>query len=369
MRPPIEDFDGGYYWGKISISVMKKAGAEKLMPRVYYHMYGSISLFKQPFQGELESHNILFVHQLNTYSSNKYYSAACVEKHLECYEQGALVGEIEYAIVALYMHASQSLWTCGDNLLILQPKILTYIRRTLQHKQEVLARCLLVVYSLLLKLIGSEEDCYAKFIHCSEADLLDVGNVSAQPSSRPGFRFVCQKHIFFSVYSGDMDAALQWWDMAEKCPRGLNPRYSVAVYAEFLYGLVALHFARVATEENDRDWAAKGEAAIKLMKRWSDSSEWNFVNKFHLMLAESYFAKGEEDKAIESYNESIEAAKAHRFLHEEGLANYKAARFHIHYGRKEEALMHFHQAKDCYERWGARSLVKNIQSEIQRLNQ
>ena len=91
-------------------------------------------------------------------------------------------------------------------------------------------------------------------------------------------------------------------------------------------------------------------------------------NKLHLLEAEYYFVKGENDKATESYNSAIEAARAHKFVHEEGLGNALAARFHLHYGGMKEALMHFQQAKVCYERWGARSLVCNIEEEIKRLS-
>ncbi len=91
-------------------------------------------------------------------------------------------------------------------------------------------------------------------------------------------------------------------------------------------------------------------------------------NKLHLLEAEYYFVKGEEDRATESYNSAIEAARAHKFVHEEGLGNDLAARFHLHYGRKKEAMMHFQQAQGCYERWGARSLVRKIEEEIKRLS-
>lgn len=84
--------------------------------------------------------------------------------------------------------------------------------------------------------------------------------------------------------------------------------------------------------------------------------------------AEYCFFKDDETAACEKYDASIKAASEHRFIHEEGLANALAARFHIHYRRKQEALEHFHKAKSCYERWGACALVSRIEKDIEHLN-
>ena len=126
---------------------------------------------------------------------------------------------------------------------------------------------------------------------------------------------------------------------------------------------------RVATstlkaEKNEKEWLIAGEAAIKLLRQWASSSTWNYLNKLCLLEAEFYFYKGDEENALEKYDASIEAASSHRFIHEEGLANQKAAGFHLYYGRKKEALFHFTRAKQCYEQWGALALVRNIDKEI-----
>lgn len=66
--------------------------------------------------------------------------------------------------------------------------------------------------------------------------------------------------------------------------------------------------------------------------------------------------------ALEKYEASIEAARDHRFVHEEGLAYEKAATYHLNKGRNKEALDYFAQAEKCYERWGAHTLVNRIRN-------
>ncbi len=79
--------------------------------------------------------------------------------------------------------------------------------------------------------------------------------------------------------------------------------------------------------------------------------------QLYLLEAEYYFWKNDDAKALEKYEQSIKAAHDHHFIHEEGLANYKAAKFHLHYARNGEALVCFTQAKKCYKKWGAHGLV------------
>lgn len=64
------------------------------------------------------------------------------------------------------------------------------------------------------------------------------------------------------------------------------------------------------------------------------------------------------------YTESIKAARAHRFYHEEGLAYEKAATYLLHVNDHDGALDFFMNAKKSYEAWGARTLVARTDRAI-----
>ena len=64
------------------------------------------------------------------------------------------------------------------------------------------------------------------------------------------------------------------------------------------------------------------------------------------------------------YQASVRAAREHRFVHEEGLAEEKLATFCLHNGLHDDAMGHFNNAKKCYEVWGAHSLVERIDKAI-----
>jgi len=160
-----------------------------------------------------------------------------------------------------------------------------------------------------------------------------------------------------------MDDAAKWYTIREgKYSKGMNPRFASGIVAEFLDGLLSFHFAR--SDNTDQPWADLGESSMKHIKKWTESSTWNFANKLFLLEAEYYFSLGDEIKALEKYQASIAAAKDHRFVHEEGLAHDKTASFHIHHGRKSDALFHFAQARKCYLSWGAHALVEVMENKM-----
>ena len=71
--------------------------------------------------------------------------------------------------------------------------------------------------------------------------------------------------------------------------------------------------------------------------------------------------------AFEQYDSAIRAARDHKFVHEEGLANAAAAKCCLHYGKKKKAMIYYAQAKDCYGRWGANALVSRIEEICRKL--
>ncbi len=80
--------------------------------------------------------------------------------------------------------------------------------------------------------------------------------------------------------------------------------------------------------------------------------------------AEQYFLKEDDERALICYNASIKAAREHRFVHEEGLAEEKLATYLLNKNRHKEGMEHFVGAKKCYEAGGARSLVRRVDNVI-----
>ena len=287
---------------------------------------------------------------------NIFFFTALLHKHLEAYHAGMLTGDMEYATLSLYMYASSALWSCGDDLSELEKRIRIYIRRSIQCKQGLITNCLLIIHQHVLDLIGSNEDSYVTFLNCTEEDFF----LNARANNKDSFcRSICNKQKYVSFITGEMESAAKWLEKSMDYPVGMNPTFVSIIVGTFIDGLIALFFARKHGEDEER-WTKLGEGVINSMKQWSRTSDWNFSNKLYLLEAEYYFLKDNEAMALEKYEASILAARYHLFIHEEGLAFEKVANYHLHRGNNTEALYNFAQAKRCYERWGAQTLVDHI---------
>jgi len=219
------------------------------------------------------------------------------------------------------------------------------------------------LHDLILRLIDSKESSYSIFFDSQEEALYQEG----LESDISICRYILLKRKFHAFFNGDMDAAAQFLEMSSGYPTGPNGRSSHLTSGVVLDGLIAFHFAR-KEQENEIRWRNIGEDVIDLTRQWAKSSNWNFSNKLYLLEAEYFFLEDDETRALAKYEQSIKAASDHHFIHEEGLAFERAARFHLHYGRNEEALVCLSQTKKCYKSWGAHGLVNYIERTVAELD-
>lgn len=114
----------------------------------------------------------------------------------------------------------------------------------------------------------------------------------------------------------------------------------------------------------DARYQERGVNALTFMKAWSIHSDWNFKNKLLLLKAEYHYTIRDMKTAEKCYVESIEAAKNHLFIHEEGMANELAGMFLFELGKCEQSHSCFQQAIACYKKWGAPVVARRIEATI-----
>eukprot|EP00970_Alexandrium_tamarense_P007696 scaffold1468_cov206-Alexandrium_tamarense.AAC.15 len=194
----------------------------------------------------------------------------------------------------------------------------------------------------------TEESCFTSAIH-KEA-------VTIQ-------RSFCVKKKYLTFFLGDLEGAKEMYLEGLQYSKLTAGRLIGVLISRFLDGMIAFYFARKHDDEEEK-WTTVGEKVMDEVRRWANSSPWNFINKLNLLEAEYYFLKGNDTKAMASYRASIRAAREHKFLHEEGLANEKMATYLLRKDKHSSALRSFVNAKNCYEQWGADNLVKRIDKAI-----
>jgi len=336
VSEPSWDVEGGHRMGRVANEMMQRLGATEMTPRLYALVYGFINVWREPWQ-------------------------ACLNKHLEAYDSGAITGDMEYALTNLYQYTNTALYGCGENLTSLSQNIESYAKRAFQCKNRPTCFALMSSHQLALDLMGIEQNAFLLYSNRMTEDSCYASSYENNQLSM--CRAFCVKKKFVAFYTGDLDTAAKMYDLFQTFPMGSTGRLVHIIVNTFIDGLIGLFFARKHGEDQVK-WTNAGLDAFRSLRMWVKSSEWNFSNKLSLLEAEYYFLKEDDERAIVCYNASIKAAHEHRFIHEEGLAEEKLATYLLHKGRHDDALVHFINAKNCYDVWGAHALVHRVDKAI-----
>ena len=131
------------------------------------------------------------------------------------------------------------------------------------------------------------------------------------------------------------------------------------IYCTFFSGLASFILSRNRNDSNSV-LICKGDASVMEMQEWSDHCEWNFKNKVLLLKAEQCYAMGDVGGAQFFYQESIDSAREHKFIHEEGIAHELFGYFNLQLGKVLDGQRHLEQACQLYTKWGAEEKVSSM---------
>ena len=130
--------------------------------------------------------------------------------------------------------------------------------------------------------------------------------------------------------------------------------------------VLAANFEGLTIYERGRS-RIKIKQSIRTLKRLSQSSPENILNKLYLLKAEKARLDRDHFNAGSFYDLAIKYAGTNQFIQEEALANELAASFYRSIGRDETAKFYLHQALACYQLWGAQAKVKDLSKRYAKL--
>lgn len=323
--------------GRVATEMMKKLGAVEMTSRLYAIVYGFINIWKEPWQAGLM-------------------------KHQEAYEVGTTTGDLEFAFTSIWQYINTAIIGCAEPLERMSQDAQLYAKRAFQCNQVFYWQGFACLHQLTLDLMGIKQNAFGQF--CNGMSEETCFQESRQHKEVSFCQAVCRKRKLVAFFTGRMDTAVKMYELLQaEFPMGPTGRLSSVLVSEFIDGLIGFFFARKRREDEEK-WTKVGLDVIKSFRKWVTYSQWNFLNKLHLLEAEYYFLRGDDERAVVSYMSSIVAAKEHRFIHEEGLAEEKFATYFLNKSMHDDAINHFHNAKKCYEAWGAHALVRRIDDAI-----
>ena len=241
----------------------------------------------------------------------------------------------------------------------------SYAQRALQIKQLHAEFGIVPYLSAAIKLMGDpNKGCvYETILHTTEEQLFQL--MESKNNRRVCFVMLNIRKLI-QVFQGDMSSASDTYNLILSHPiisshieHIQTMPYIMGALAD---GIIAFYCARKsgASDEEKQKWAQTGIEKMKTFREWEKRSDWSFGNKTLLLEAEYYSFMGKHGMATEKYSTSIASAKEHRFIHEEGLANYLCGQYHLSESRRTEAQSSFLEAKKCYTRWGALALAERM---------
>ncbi|WP_299402340.1 PAS domain S-box protein [Acaryochloris sp. IP29b_bin.148] len=133
-------------------------------------------------------------------------------------------------------------------------------------------------------------------------------------------------------------------------------------FYESLIYLDYIDFANPLEENLVNQYLETVESNQKIYQDLANYAPMNFQHKFDLIEAEKYRILNNKIAALELYDKAIAGAKANQFIQEEALANERAARFYLDWGKDKIAAVYMQEAYCCYERWGAKAKTNDLEN-------
>jgi len=168
---------------------------------------------------------------------------------------------------------------------------------------------------------------------------------------------------FSLLLAGDYAGALALSDETEPLiytvgTQGLLP-WPEHVFARSLI-LVSLY--PKADAGRQAEWRESLAGMLQDLRVWADNCPENFEHKHLLVAAELARIEGRVGEAAPLYDRAVAAARTGDFLHWEGVANERAYEFWQEQGADRLAQGYWQQAYICFERWGAVTKVRAMET-------
>lgn len=340
----IGDIDGGSTWGHKAMALMKICGNRSLEPSISLVLFERVFVWKSPIQSTLDV--------LARGISSSFFS-----------------GNIELSVVNTYVYIARS-YNCGKNIRVLTEEVEALALQhgicfnndndAFIHTPETLQAYMLSIYNILCDL---QEDG----VHCGRGKI--AKNYDFLKTLIEKEHFACFQALLTNQRATEfmfrnMDCALKCTDLCLKHfeSKELETKYT-SIYNVFYDGLINFYFMG---QTGNLLYLERGEKALSKMREWVGHSDWNFKNKFLLMQAEFYRIKKDVKRADVCYESSIVAARDHRFIHEEAMANELAGTFHLELRSRQRSYSYFKQSIVCYQKWGAPAIARRIEAAIEK---
>jgi PAS domain S-box-containing protein len=220
------------------------------------------------------------------------------------------------------------------------------------------------------RLIATMQGRTATFFTFSDAQF-DEAAFEAQLTDDRMSSVVCAYWIIklqARFLAGEYGAALAAAQQAKPLLRAMLGQIPLLDYYYYSALTVAALYENALADEQT-EWREILTAHREQLREWAENYPPTFADKHALVSAEIARVEGRAFDAMQFYEQAIRSAHENGFVQNEALAYEVAARFYATHGFETTAHAYRGKARNCYDRWGARGKVEQLDERYPRLHE
>jgi PAS domain S-box-containing protein len=282
---------------------------------------------------------------------------------VEAYQEGVETGDFEIAGYAAYYVCHNSFFA-GEELTQLEQKTVIYSKAINQIRRESPSNWLAILRQPILNLLDRSENP-SRLVGrvCNEEEALSH-TIAVKDETAIQILYlhkVMLCYLFEEHHQAEQTAILARQHFEEVSAITVLPIFC------FYHSLALLSLSLDASNSEKVAWLNSVKTNQEKMQKWAEHAPMNYLHKFHLVEAEKARVLGQFLEAEEFYERAIAGSAENEYVQEEALAYELAAKHYLARGREKIAQTYMKEAHYCYDRWGAKAKVKDLEKRYPQL--
>jgi PAS domain S-box-containing protein len=334
----VEDIESADRFAKLALDLVAQFNAKDLKSKIFY-VVGAYILH------------------------GKHHLRETLPLFLEGYQSGLDNGDFDFAGYCTKEKCQYS-YFIGQELTGLEQEIATYGEVLTRLKQGTNLHWIQIFHQAVLNLLNlGENPCsFLGEIYYEEQAI----PLLLEANDGNGLHYFYLHKVILCYLFGDFQQAKRNAIEGKKYLLGGTGFFTVPIFY-FYESLIALAIYP-ATEKSKQNILLKIVSDNqKKMRTWAHYAPMNHLHKFYLVEAERNRVLGDNVRAMEDYDRAISLAKQNEYINEEALANELAAKFYLAWGKEKIARVYLTDAHYCYNRWGAKAKVEELEKSYPQL--
>jgi len=322
------DISGGYRFGQLSITLLKKFKAAEHMARIIH----------------------ISCSMINSYVEHHHASLQAIK---EAHTTAMKCGDIQLAMGVATQYCVHS-FQCGVNLSTVEKMLRECGQKMKENKQHFYVSYIMVYRQFVLNLIGHSDDPLQLTGEAMDQESVMKFAIENKRSSL--IKTINEFRCLLAYIFGEYTLASQLIRESDDDNLLYRPAFSTCTTI-FIEGLIS---SAIACKTNVIEWKKKAFVSIEKIRYVSQHAPSNYQHMLVLLQAESSVFLGDNVKAAERYDNAIRTAGEDGFIHNQAIAFERAGMFYLEQGNAAKASHYYGQAHDAYLKWGAKCKADHL---------